>query len=585
MAISILLIFAGKIIGEDKTTTPPGKIIGQQGPAQPESGAGPGQEAFDLQQDIILRFSQRIAELEAAAAENVAPQVHGSTKPALPLSTETAAPAALPLEETQPDLPSSALLDSSVDIPLADFTPDPDARNDFGEALNPYGEWFTTEPYGEIWQPSIASSNATWAPYTNGGWHSTDAGWHFTSSDPWGWACYHYGRWIRYHDIGWCWVPGRQWAPAWVSWRISDSHIGWCPLPPSATWSPRTGIGNWIDARCNLGPTHYNFVSVSNFGSRNCKPLIFDRRTNFSLMLSTNNITLITGVQRATGIDICNHGPDRDLLAFHQGRRIPRLTIKPEAGRRGALDQIDTGTQQLIAHRRQPSGKKTAALPGLRSLKNKAMDDGWNSINDKIKEKQLRNHLLAGVKSRNIRKLPPLPDNGRMPHKVATGSQKPVNSPVSHRTIGKITHPKGVSAKHGNQPVQPIKATQPTATRLKPRITPTPQVNKNNNPNPAGDRKHQSLEDARRSAFARQQQQQQLIRKKADEAKQAKSLEDARRSAFARQQQQQQLIRKKADEARKSKSLENSRKVKISRNPKSGAGSNYKATSRTKIRQ
>src|SRR5262249_17293135 len=48
----------------------------------------------------------------------------------------------------------------------------------------------------------------------------------------WGWIVYHYGRWVWDDGLGWVWVPGRQWAPAWVDWRRSSRHIGWAPLPP-----------------------------------------------------------------------------------------------------------------------------------------------------------------------------------------------------------------------------------------------------------------------------------------------------------------------------------------------------------------
>jgi hypothetical protein len=42
---------------------------------------------------------------------------------------------------------------------------------------------------------------------------------------------YHYGRWI--HDRGaWFWVPGDEWAPAWVNWRYGGDDIGWAPMPP-----------------------------------------------------------------------------------------------------------------------------------------------------------------------------------------------------------------------------------------------------------------------------------------------------------------------------------------------------------------
>src|SRR5690606_35516187 len=50
--------------------------------------------------------------------------------------------------------------------------------------------------------------------------------------EPFAWAVYHYGRWYDDDELGWCWVPGRNWAPAWVSWRRSDRFVGWVPLKP-----------------------------------------------------------------------------------------------------------------------------------------------------------------------------------------------------------------------------------------------------------------------------------------------------------------------------------------------------------------
>ena len=48
----------------------------------------------------------------------------------------------------------------------------------------------------------------------------------------WGWVVYHYGRWAFEPGIGWFWVPGEEWAPAWVNWRYGDEYVGWAPLPP-----------------------------------------------------------------------------------------------------------------------------------------------------------------------------------------------------------------------------------------------------------------------------------------------------------------------------------------------------------------
>ncbi|MCP4848135.1 MAG: cell envelope integrity protein TolA, partial [Verrucomicrobiaceae bacterium] len=542
MVISVLLVLAGKIIGQDRKTTPPEEILSILQPEDEKSDTAPGQDAFDIQQDIILKLSQRIAELEANATEQEGAPIDDLPSTDLPRE-EDIVPSALPLENTPPTL-SSDTLPEVADIPLPEFSPEHGAREDFGEALDPYGEWFNTVDYGEVWQPSTASRNENWAPYTNGGWHSTELGWHFTSSDPWGWACYHYGRWMRYHEIGWCWVPGRQWAPSWVSWRTSDHYIGWCPLPPSATWSRRTVIGHWADERFNLGPAHYNFVSINNFGSRNCRPLICDRRTNFSLILATRNITLIAGVQHSSRLDIHNHGPHHDFVAHRQGRRIPRLKIRPEAGGCGILNRVDPGKQHLIAHRVQNSGKRTTALPGLRSLKETTTDSGWDSIRDKAKQTKLRNHIVATSKSGNPSNPSSLLDRAwssqrgkpEGPHRLTPLKRL---KEKEHQALKVAQKPIGKEVKH-------IKATRSKIPKELHGITPALKVKQGNAQTIAGDVRTQ------------QQKQQELLRKKADDTRKAKALEDARRNAIA--QQQQELLRRRADDAKKARAIEDARR-------------------------
>jgi hypothetical protein len=100
----------------------------------------------------------------------------------------------------------------------------------FQEALSPYGRWVDTPEYGRVWVPS--NVDARWRPYTNGRWVYTEQGWTFVSFDPWGWAPFHYGRWLYYPLYGWSWLPGYQWAPAWVSWRYGGGYVSWAPLGP-----------------------------------------------------------------------------------------------------------------------------------------------------------------------------------------------------------------------------------------------------------------------------------------------------------------------------------------------------------------
>jgi hypothetical protein len=99
----------------------------------------------------------------------------------------------------------------------------------FQAPLAPYGQWVVSPTYGQVWRPNTAPG---WRPYYYGRWEWTDEGWLWVSDEPFGWAVYHYGRWAWDAGWGWIWVPGYQWAPAWVSWRYSGEVIGWAPLAP-----------------------------------------------------------------------------------------------------------------------------------------------------------------------------------------------------------------------------------------------------------------------------------------------------------------------------------------------------------------
>ncbi|MBL9042432.1 MAG: hypothetical protein JNM83_12570 [Myxococcales bacterium] len=110
---------------------------------------------------------------------------------------------------------------------------DPGAHEDFRDALAPYGQWVQTAQYGNVWVPSSEVVGADFTPYFSGGrWSYTDYGWTWVSEYNWGWAPFHYGRWITVPGYGWSWVPGRIWGPAWVHWRSGGGYVGWAPLPP-----------------------------------------------------------------------------------------------------------------------------------------------------------------------------------------------------------------------------------------------------------------------------------------------------------------------------------------------------------------
>lgn len=74
------------------------------------------------------------------------------------------------------------------------------------EDLDWYGTWSVHVEYGPVWTPS--SLPAGWEPYRNGRWVWVEPwGWTWVDDAPWGFAPFHYGRWVRVRGV-WVWVPG-----------------------------------------------------------------------------------------------------------------------------------------------------------------------------------------------------------------------------------------------------------------------------------------------------------------------------------------------------------------------------------------
>lgn len=142
---------------------------------------------------------------------------------------------------------------------------DPSALTDFRDTLDPHGTWVKDPTYGTVWVPNAAEVGSDFAPYqTSGRWAMADSGdWAWESDYDWGYVPFHYGRWVWTGGY-WGWIPGRTYAPAWVTWRVGeDGYIGWAPLPPSWYWSDGYALSLWsvpYAAYCFV-PTSYVFYS------------------------------------------------------------------------------------------------------------------------------------------------------------------------------------------------------------------------------------------------------------------------------------------------------------------------------------
>jgi hypothetical protein len=124
---------------------------------------------------------------------------------------------------------------------------DPSALTDFQSTLDPHGAWVDDPTYGTVWVPSVDEVGADFAPYASAGHWSYDDGEVWVSDYVWGWAAFHYGRWVWIQDRGWSWIPGRLYADAWVVWRVGDDgfgFVGWAPMAP--TWGWRGGVAGLL---------------------------------------------------------------------------------------------------------------------------------------------------------------------------------------------------------------------------------------------------------------------------------------------------------------------------------------------------
>jgi hypothetical protein len=115
--------------------------------------------------------------------------------------------------------------------------------------LDDYGGWDNTPDYGQVWYPTQV--DAGWAPYRSGHWAWIDPwGWSWVDNAAWGFAPFHYGRWV-YTGNRWGWCPGPRhvraiYAPALVAFvggggfgiNVASGPVGWFPLGPRDVYVP-----------------------------------------------------------------------------------------------------------------------------------------------------------------------------------------------------------------------------------------------------------------------------------------------------------------------------------------------------------
>lgn len=217
--------------------------------------------------------------------------------------------------------------------PPVEPVPEPSVGMDvsyFYNYLSPYGIWVYHPIHRYVWVPS--GMYGEWRPYTRGQWIWTDYGWTWHSQFVWGWGPFHYGRWGWESDIGWYWVPGTVWGPCWVTWRHSDSYIGWAPLPPGIRYVPGVGIRR-VNVR--IPARYWVFVDGPNFLHPSLNRYVFPHE---------RNNTIINYTVHQTNIVVRNNKVHNEGIGYERAQRITKQNIA-----RHTLKESQKGDQRKIS--------------------------------------------------------------------------------------------------------------------------------------------------------------------------------------------------------------------------------------------
>ena len=190
------------------------------------------------------------------------------------------------------------------------------------EDLDRSGRWEQNADYGALWVPRVVA--AGWVPYAVGHWAFVSPwGWTWIDDAPWGFAPFHYGRWVYLRDT-WAWAPGTfvarpVYAPALVAWigspRASvgisigggygggygassnfSASVGWFPLAPREVYVPSYRVSPRYVEQVNI--THVtnitNITTIINNPQQAVRDVDFSNR-KFHHAITTVPEAVMTG--------------------------------------------------------------------------------------------------------------------------------------------------------------------------------------------------------------------------------------------------------------------------------------------------
>ena len=182
-----------------------------------------------------------------------------------------------------------------------------------------FGMFFVWKPSPDLAVTVSAGEPAVYTPYTNGQWVNTNDGWYFKAPTPYEETTSHYGRWAYSPALGWVWLPGRVWSPAWVDWRENDNYVAWAPVPPSVY------IKNNALNQVVINENRYVIVEKRHF----IEPSVYKYRYFYK---ENKNKIMIKEMTKVDGVmiknkTVINKGPDPVSIEKVTGKKIEMVKI------------------------------------------------------------------------------------------------------------------------------------------------------------------------------------------------------------------------------------------------------------------
>ena len=245
--------------------------------------------------------------------------------------------------------------------------------------LDQFGVWRADAKWGAVWTPR--GLPAGWAPYRFGHWTWVELwGWTWIDDAPWGFAPFHYGRWILL-DGGWSWIPGPRdarpiYAPALAIFVKGESaRVAWFPLAAGEAYVPPYHCSPSYLASINIGNMRSSYANRTVAGAVTAVP-----REVFLRGQSIANAAAKISPRQGALADVIGTAPDLAPVELSLSPRRDRFVLEPPLA---PPDQTVVGRRDP-APRPVPFSQRQAALnahpgrplaPGeLESLRKAAAD-------------------------------------------------------------------------------------------------------------------------------------------------------------------------------------------------------------------